>query len=313
MLLSRFKLPLTGWVTVFKAVKNADIVHLMGHWYFINVMAYLAIRFYKKPYVVCPAGALPLFGRSKKIKKAFNILIGNSIINNANGWIAVTKEELTHFKDYGIPKKYVTVIPNGVNKNDFSLGNEASFRARHGLSSKPILLFMGRLNLIKGPDILLDAYIKEKDNLQDYQLVFAGPDEGLLSSLVSTRDKNELTDRVHFVGFLNAEDKATVYNSSELLIIPSRQEAMSIVAIEAGICGLPVLLTDQCAFSQVREVSPLMEVPVDVNLLAKGMIDILKPDVLAAIKPKWKEFVVNNYSWGSLVKCYTNLYSSILK
>ena len=72
-----------------------------------------------RPYVVCPAGALPLYGRSKWLKRCYNFIIGDAIIRNASGWIAVTEAEFPQFEEYGVDSSLVTVIPNGVSKEDF--------------------------------------------------------------------------------------------------------------------------------------------------------------------------------------------------
>ena len=117
----RFYVPKRGWQTIKKLVANADVIHLMGHWSVLNLLVYWAARRAKKPYVVCPAGALPIFGRSANIKRLYNFVAGRAIIRNASAWIAVTKGELSHFEVYGIVPSRVRVIPNGVNEEDFPL------------------------------------------------------------------------------------------------------------------------------------------------------------------------------------------------
>lgn len=58
----RFNFPRIDWKMIQRLVNETDIIHLMGHWSVLNVLVYLAARRLGKPYVVCPAGALPLFG-----------------------------------------------------------------------------------------------------------------------------------------------------------------------------------------------------------------------------------------------------------
>ena len=71
----RFYLPLGGWNLILKLVKEADVVHLMGHWSLLNALVYIAVRRARKLYVVCPAGALSLFGRSILLKKLYNLIV----------------------------------------------------------------------------------------------------------------------------------------------------------------------------------------------------------------------------------------------
>lgn len=309
----RFNVPKGSWKAIQQLVNDADIIHLMGHWSVLNVLVYLAARRMHKPYVVCPAGALPLFGRSKFLKRIFNLLVGNAILRNASGWIAVTKGELPQFQQYGISPARVTVIPNGVNEEDFPLLDVSEFKQRSGLPDLPIMLFMGRLNRIKGPDLLLEAFILARNACPNVHLVFAGPDGGMRDALEQTAKRNGVSEFVHFLGYVAGTDKVAAYRMSSLLVVPSRQEAMSIVAIEAGICGTPVLLTDQCGLGEVLLLDPRLEVPATVPGIAAGLIKLMAdPSQLVEISPLWSEFVKKQYSWHALVPEYLRLYNAIL-
>ena len=309
----RFFVPLTGWKTILRLVDEADVIHLMGHWSVLNALVYLATRVYNKPYVVCPAGALPLFGRSGWLKRSYNLILGNAIIRNASAWIAVTPGEFPHYESYGIRASRVTVIPNGVCEEDFPVTNVQAFLNRRGLPDAPAILFMGRLNPIKGPDLLLQAFIRVQQLLPDYHLIFAGPDGGMLSELHAVAKQSGISERVHFIGYVDGDDKTSVYRFARLLVVPSRQEAMSIVALEAGICGTPVLLTDQCGFSDVSSVDPRLEVPATIGGLATGLTNLLtKPGAIENLSPVWKNFVQQRYTWTSTGTRYIQLYRSIL-
>lgn len=309
----RFHVPLLSLNKIQLAVKEADIVHLMGHWSVLNALVYIALRRAGKPYVVSPAGALPLFGRSIWLKRIYNNVIGNAIIRNASGWIAVTVGEFPHFEKYGIPPSQVTVIPNGVSEEDFQITDVVDFKYRHGLPDSPMILFMGRLNPIKGPDLLLQAFLNSRHIFPRFHLVFAGPDGGMLASLRATVEQEGASDIVHFLGYVGGADKTAAYRMASLLVVPSRLEAMSIVAIEAGICGVPVLLTDQCGFSEIRSIDTRLEVSATVEGLAQGLIGLLEdPSILERLAPNWMELVKQRYSWTSLVDKYLNLYRGII-
>ncbi len=309
----RFYVPGINWRVVRQLVSDADIVHLMGHWGILNAIVYYAARRVGKPYAVCPAGALPLFGRSRWFKRLYNFIVGHAIIRNASAWIAVTESELPHFESYGIPSSHVTVIPNGVTAHDFPAVDRKAFLSRHGLPDAPFILFMGRLNPIKGPDLLLEAFFLVAHSLPDYHLVFAGPDGGMLSLLQEQVEAKKLSGRVHFLGYVDGEYKSGVYRLASLLVVPSRQEAMSIVALEAGICGTPVLLTDQCGFSEVRLIDPRLEVPATISGIAEGLRCILADStILNQIAPAWRNFVEQRYSWSAVGLRFLKLYSDIL-
>jgi len=309
----RFYIPLGGWGIIKKLVHEADVVHLMGHWGILNALVYIAARRENKPYAVCPAGALPLFGRSALIKRVYNKFIGDDIVRNAAAWIAITDGEFMHFKNYGIQTSQITVIPNGVDEQLYTPVDRQIFLDRHHLPDAPIILFMGRLNPIKGPDLLLRAYIKARANISAYHLVFAGPDEGMLDDLRKQASEAGIADYIHFIGYVNGENKSAAYQHAKLLVVPSRQEAMSIVALEAGVCGTPALLTDQCGFSEVRKVDPCLEVSATVDGIATGLTNLLQDgSVVEQMSPIWKRFILKSYAWSNVVEKYIKLYEKII-
>lgn len=312
-LVRRFYLPAVSFQRITYIVERCDVIELMNHWTIINALVYRAAKRLKKPYIVCPAGALPIFGRSRILKILYNWLVGEKIIRNAAARIAISTTEIPQFQPYGIAEDEVTLIPNGVNTEDFQVEIRANGRKRLGPGDAPFILFMGRLNSIKGPDLLLEAFLGGKDRLADFHLVFTGPDDGMLSQLKAKAKASGALNRIHFPGYLSGESKILAYRDAELLVIPSRQEAMSLVVLEAGITGTPVLLTDQCGFDEISEIGGGRVVPATIDGLGNGLIKMLSdPPKLKEMGANLKEYIENHYTWEIIIKKYLDLYSQIL-
>lgn len=297
-------------------VVEADIIHLMGHWTFINALVYLLDRRYKKPYAVCPAGALPVFGRSKLIKKFYNTVVGRAMIRNAHFHVAISDNEVSHFAEYGVQATKISLIPNGVNPVDFTIDNQEKdiFRKQAGLDNNPYILFMGRLNVIKGPDLLMRAFFSIFDRFPDVHLVFAGPDGGMLQALKEQISTQEQKKRIHFVGHVAGKIKATAYSSALLLVVPSRQEAMSIVALESGVCGVPVLMTDQCGFGTLSDIGGGMVVPATVEALSEGLISLLENrSNLPSMGERFRTYILEHYTWHAAAIAYLDLFNKMEK
>jgi glycosyltransferase involved in cell wall biosynthesis len=311
-LYKRFYFPKYSLRAIKDLISETDIVHLMGHWTFINALVYRAARQLNKPYVVCPAGTLPIYGRSKILKNMYNFIVGRKIIKNASGHIAIASNEIEQFKEYGIEARKISLIPNGVNNDDFALDCGKDFCSKYALKH-PFILFMGRLNHIKGPDLLMKAFSNVKNNLGDCHLVFAGPDGGALSELKNMARELSLEEKVHFVGYLGGNDKIGAYRAARLLVIPSRQEAMSIVVLEAGIVGKPVLMTDQCGFNEIGTFGGGLVVSASAEGIQNGLIEILNDEVkLQAMGENLRRYVQENFSWNIAVNKYLKLYEEIL-
>ena len=294
-------------------VQEADIIHLMGHWTFLNALVFLLARRYHKPYVICPAGALPNVGRSRVTKWIYNQLIGYRTVRMASAGIAISENEIDHFFSYKTPNRKIIVIPNGVNPVDFRFRNDKAFRQKHVLGEGPFILFMGRLNHIKGPDLLIRAFALIHKQFESLKLVLAGPDDGLQHTLMQAVKDFNLIEKVHFIGYVGGQDKSSAYHAADMLVIPSRQEAMSIVVLEAGICGTPVVLTDRCGFNSVEEVKGGMVVPATAEGIAHGihhLLDDSKNNRLYGAN--LKKFIEKNFVWDVIVKKYVDLYKTLI-
>jgi glycosyltransferase involved in cell wall biosynthesis len=310
---SRFYLPRFSWRRIRELVGVADVVHLMNHWTLLNVLVYWEIRRQGKPYVICPAGALPVVGRSRLLKKIYNLLIGKAIVRNADWMIAVAANEVPEYLRYGGRTERVAVIPNGIDRGDFIASDRAGFLARHGLPDRPLVLFMGRLNWIKGPDLLLRAFLALDRRFSQWQLVMVGPDEGLGSELQALVKSAGAEERVFFPGFLGGTEKSCAYHAADLLVIPSRHEAMSIVALEAGICGTPVLLTDQCGFPAVVASGGGLEVAATVAALQAGLATMLAlaPAQRRRMGERLLALVEGEYLWETVVRRFMAIYEGL--
>ena len=110
----RFYISAPSFYKVFDVVKKSDVIHIMSHWSLLNALVYVNARINKKPYVFCPAGALIIYGRSKLLKKIYNIIIGKRIIFNASHCIAISKEEMDVINNFGVNRSKIMHIPNGI-------------------------------------------------------------------------------------------------------------------------------------------------------------------------------------------------------
>jgi glycosyltransferase involved in cell wall biosynthesis len=295
-------------------VHEADVVHLMGHWTLINALVARESLRQRKPYVVCPAGALPIYGRSRWVKILYNKLAGQQVVANAQAFVAISINEIAHFEAYGIAAQRVTLIPNGIDPADFDSADDAGFRRKFRLPPNPFVLFLGRLNHIKGPDLLLQAFAAIAASHPDAHLVFAGPDGGMLQLLQAMANRSGIVERIHFVGPVRGCDKSQACHAAALLAIPSRQEAMSIVALEAGICGTPVLITDFCGFSEIGTSGGGMVVSANVEGLRYGLHSMLVENgQLAALGATLRRFTIEHYLWGNVVNRYRELFERIAR
>lgn len=306
--IGKYPLPIPKFIKLIKLVKKVDVVHFSNFWHLLNIYAFLICRIYSKKYVLCPAGALTIFGESKFLKYLYKILIGNSIVRNSSRIIAITQKEKKDILDLGINKKKLITIPNGIDSYE---GESIDYKFKETFKKyKPFILFMGRLNFIKGPDILLKAFSEISREFPSYNLVFAGPDEGMTNILKKEAKKYELNKKVFFLGFVNKIKKDYLYKNATVLVIPSRSEAMSLVVLEAGINGLISIFTNVCGLEIIEKNNLGISVDVNHHSIANAIKSFLKESIKDHKKRQLIEFINKNYNWDLVTKKYLDVFEN---
>ena len=159
--------------------------------------------------------------------------------------IAATSEEATHIcHSYDIPAERVATIPCGVNLDLFVPHDRFNARTQLGLDlHQPVLLFAGRLDPFKGPDILLQAASMME---QDAQIVIVGGKPGEdkdLRKLESLAADLHISSRLQFFGAQPQSMLPLFYSAADVTVVPSYHESFGLVAVESLACGTPVVAT----------------------------------------------------------------------
>ncbi|MPZ46235.1 MAG: glycosyltransferase [Betaproteobacteria bacterium] len=293
----RFSIPLLRLSSLVRLVANADVIHVLGYWNLLSVATTLTATWLGKPYALSAAGEFIGLENPRPIARAFHRLFGQRMIRNAGLLIAITALERRQIMErFGLAADTVVVVPNGVEEP--TTPQDAESQAR-----RPVVLFVGRLAEVKGPDLLVEAFSSVAAEHPDVELVLAGPDFGMQSRLVSAIEAHGLSGRVRFTGHLGEDGRTEAYRRALLLVVPSRAEAMSLVALEAGILGTPVLLTDRCGFDEVAAIGGGEVVPASVEGLREGLRAMLaRRASLPAAGERLRAYVMWNYAWPAIVK-----------
>jgi len=296
----RWYIPAPFFMKIYRAIQWSDVLVITGHWTLLNAMVYVVNKLLGRPYLFNPAGALHIFGRSGVFKRIYQAVIGQRVVNHAAYMIAIPAGEKEFFCTLGVGKDRIEIIPNGITLDDFMSCDEEAFRRKYRLSASPFVLFMGRLNAIKGPDILLQAFFQLVESFPDVHLVMAGPDGGMQAQLEYVVRQKGLADKIHFIGYVSGKEKSDAYHAADMLIVPSRLEAMSIVALEAAVCGTPVVMTNICGFPELAEAGGAIEVGIDVIELRDAMSLLLHNQARRHLMgAKGKALICREYTWNA--------------
>ena len=179
----------------------------------------------------------------KSMLRALSRRFSRTQCNRMNALIVPSSAMRDKLAEYGVQAP-MHVIPTGIPMADFSGGDGAAFRARHGIGTdRPMLLFVGRVAHEKNIDFLLRALEQALVHIPGLLLTIAGEGPALVS-LRKLVVKRNLQDHVLFVGYLDRRAALLdCYRSADAFVFASRTETQGLVLLEAMALGVPVIST----------------------------------------------------------------------
>lgn len=147
---------------------------------------------------------------------------------------------------YGADPRRIEVVPPGVDHAFFSPGDKTGARNAIGIGDEPMLLFVGRIQPLKGVTVAIETLYEISDTHPDAVLVVVGGASGRegeeeMAKAISLVHALGLEDRVRFVPPQPHHLLSTYFRAADVCIVPSRSESFGLVALEAGACGTPVV------------------------------------------------------------------------
>ena len=148
---------------------------------------------------------------------------------------------------YGADPLRIAEVPLGVDHAFFSPGNPAGARAALGLGPGPVMLFVGRIQPLKGIELALRAFAASKH--RDAKLVVVGGPSGVNGTVEVNRmhrlaEELGVAMRVRWCDPQPHHILSTYYRAADVCLVPSRSESFGLVALEAGACGIPVVASN---------------------------------------------------------------------
>ncbi len=167
-----------------------------------------------------------------------------AVLRGADGVICATEQERVLLRQlYGADVAKVSVIPLGVDMDRFRPGAKSDAREALGLQDERIVLFVGRIEPLKGVDILINAAAMLESDV-DCSVLIVGGDEASqpeIEALQGLARLRGIEHRVAFVGAVDHEKLPLYYNAADVCVVPSHYESFGLVAVEAMASGVPVV------------------------------------------------------------------------
>lgn len=145
---------------------------------------------------------------------------------------------------YGADPTRIEEVPLGVDHAFFSPGSRAGARAALKLGDAPLLLFVGRLQGLKGADLAIESLAASRH--RSATLLLCGGPSGVdgqryVDDLHALAARLGVAERLRWVTPKPHHLLSSYYRAADAVLVPSRSESFGLVALEASACGVPVI------------------------------------------------------------------------
>jgi glycosyltransferase involved in cell wall biosynthesis len=224
-----------------------DVVHVTDIRTYLTAAAFLATSARRTPLAISAHGSLPgSAGLRGAVKSAYDAVLVRPMLRRAAALFAQTSHEAALYESFGGRPHAIRQLPLPLPPLDLAGAPPAgSFRERLGVGKQtPLIVFLGRINRLKGLDILIESLRPTFET--GAVLAVVGRDDGQLDELRARFAP--LFDRgsILFAGPLYGADRFTAYADADVFALtPPHWEETSVASLEAAACGTPVVVSEQ--------------------------------------------------------------------
>lgn len=236
------------FISVWKKVigeEKPDIVHINGIWqqdtWWIQREALkMGVKTYITPHGMLEPWSLQ-HNQWKKILAMF--LYEKKALREAACLIATANSERDNIKTLNVNAHDVPVIPNGVDASGIPMKTD--------WSKKKKILYVSRIHVKKGVELLIDTAVTIIDQLKDYEILIGGEgDTTYVEELKAKSEKSGLN--VRFLGGVYGDAKWKLFQDADFFVLPTNSENFGYVIAEALGCGTPVITTKGAPWEDVE-------------------------------------------------------------
>ncbi len=226
---------------------------------------------------------------------------------------------------YGANPRSIDVVPGGVNLAMFHPGSQTEARAELGLGSERILLFVGRIQPLKGVDILLRAAADLARDGTELRVVLVGGTAPGLRGRVSDEEREMarlrtltvelgLERHVRFEGAVSQARLPLYYRAADVTVMPSTYESFGLVAVESLACGTPVVASRVGGLTTIvrDDVNGALVPWRNPRLFADKIRPILADDGLRRTLGRGGLETASRYGWAAIAERTLDVYDAVL-
>ena len=311
--LARYSADMKRWLRA--NISSYDIVHIHSYMSHTAIVSVRIGNRQKVPTVLQAHNALRPYGRKSALLKMFDLIWGKRIVRSSDLLLAYGDVETRAYEELGARSENISILFNGIDFQEFlNLPPRGEFRSRNGIPDDDLVfVFMGRLDRIKRVGLLIRAFKVHHGENPKSRLLVVGPDHGELSDLTKLKDELGLNDSVMFIGGLYGKDRVQALVDSDVFALTSVTEGFNIAAMEAGACGLPVILTKNSANANLISSGMGILVGDDVGEIAAAMSRMLDSKLRKDMGDFGRELAGSQLDWNIIAQKSVRYYQDLIE
>ena len=221
-----------------------DVIH--SHYWLSGRVGNVLARHWRVPHVVTfhTLAEVKLRARAGEREPEARAAGERKVIASADRVVAFSEHERDAIaRLYNSGRDHIAVIPCGVDIDRFQPVDGDRARKDLGLDDGKVVLYVGRIEPLKGIDILLKAVAQLGETENVRTLIIGGDSGGDLEveRLKSLADELGISSHVYFVGRVEQGELPAYYSAADVCVVPSWYESFGLVALESMACGTPVV------------------------------------------------------------------------
>jgi len=298
---------------------NFDVIHTYDYGQPHSRVAVNVGQVVKKPVALTVFDVHSLIPRvfyKRLIMKVFERYFARPTLKKASKVLVRAPNLVEPLINMGVPNEKICVTPSGINAEALQSGEKASFLDKYSISGSPIILYLGRLHPMKGPQHLVMAAPEILAAYPHAVFVFIGPDqEDFRSRLIEMTEKYSLSERLIFTGpIYDFKIKMGAYAAADLFVLPSGYEGTSQAVFEAMAQAKPIVATSRGGIPfQVEDGKEAILVEYgNVRALADAMLRLLDNPRLAKSLGEQAREKVKSFTYSALVDQLEEIYQDLL-
>jgi glycosyltransferase involved in cell wall biosynthesis len=213
------------------------------------------------------------------------------------------KREIVEY--YKTPEEKIKVVylgsPSGVSKiEDKALIEKV--KSKYNILGKYIF-FVGTLEPRKNIEGLINAYnLLDKKLKGEYKLVICGGKGWYYDRIFKLVEELQLSDEIIFTGYMNEKEKSCMYSGASLFVFPSFYEGFGMPILEAFVCGIPVITSNNSSLPEVGGDAVVYCEAENIGSISKAITGVLEDGDLQEKLVKKGFEQLKKFSWESSAK-----------